>query len=97
MNDSMTDRLSAGLRKSPLLVVVFLAVTFAVTWLAFLPLILRRTHTQSTTGTLLVLGIGAPSITAFVLTALSAAGRESGDCGVVGPDGGSARDGMRPC
>jgi uncharacterized protein len=76
MNDSMTDRLSARLKKSPLLVVVFLAVTFALTWLAFLPLILRRTHPQSTTGTLLlVLGIGAPSITAFVLTALSA-GRE---------------------
>jgi membrane protease YdiL (CAAX protease family) len=76
MNDSMTDRLSARLKKSPLLVVVFLAVTFALTWLAFLPLILRRTHPQSATGTLLlVLGIGAPSITAFLLASLSA-GRE---------------------
>jgi hypothetical protein len=103
MNDSMTDRLSARLKKSPLLVVVvvvvFLAVTFALTWLAFLPLILRRTHAESTTGTLLlVLGIGAPSITAFVLAALSA-GRE----GVRGLwRGGTrwrvgARDGMRPC
>ena len=103
MNDSMTDRLSARLKKSPLVVVVvvvvFLAVTFALTWLAFLPLILRRTHAESTTGTLLlVLGIGAPSITAFVLAALSA-GRE----GVRGLwRGGTrwrvgARDGMRPC
>jgi membrane protease YdiL (CAAX protease family) len=76
MNDSMMDRHGARLRKAPLLVVVFLAVTFAVTWLAFLPLILRRTHMESTTGILLlVLGGGAPSITAFVLVALSA-GRE---------------------
>jgi membrane protease YdiL (CAAX protease family) len=76
MNEPMTDRQGARLRKAPLLVVVFLAVTFALTWLAFLPLILRRTHMESTTGILLlVLGGGAPSITAFVLAALSA-GRE---------------------
>src|SRR5688500_16317991 len=73
MNDPMPDRQGARLRRAPLRVVVFLAVTFAVTWLAFLPLILRRTHAESTTGTLLlVLGIGAPSITAFVLAALTA-------------------------
>jgi hypothetical protein len=76
MNDPMPDRQGARLRKAPLLVLMFLAVTFAVTWLAFLPLILRRTHMESTTGTLLlVLGGGAPSISAFVLAALSA-GRE---------------------
>ena len=49
MNDAMMDRHGARLRKAPLLVVVFLAVTFALTWLAFLPLILRRTHMESTT------------------------------------------------
>jgi uncharacterized protein len=76
MNDPMTDRQDARLKQAPRLLVVFLAVTFAVTWLAFLPLILRRTHAESTTGTLLqVLGGSAPSITAFVLAAL-AAGRE---------------------
>jgi membrane protease YdiL (CAAX protease family) len=76
MNDSMMDWRGARVMKAPLLVVVFLAVTFALTWLAFLPLILRRTHMESTTGILLlVLGGGAPSITAFVLVALTA-GRE---------------------
>jgi membrane protease YdiL (CAAX protease family) len=76
MNDSMTDRQGARLKQGPLLAVVFLAVTFALTWAAFLPLILRRTHAESTAGILLlVLGIGAPSITALVLVALSA-GRE---------------------
>jgi membrane protease YdiL (CAAX protease family) len=72
MQVSMTDRQGARLTRAPLLVAVFLAVTFALTWLAFLPLILRRTDPQSATGTLLLLGIGAPSVTAFVLAALSA-------------------------
>jgi membrane protease YdiL (CAAX protease family) len=76
MQVSMTDRQGARLTRAPLLVAVFVAVTFAVTWLAFVPLILRRTDPQSATGTLLlVLGIGAPSITAFVLAALTT-GRE---------------------
>jgi membrane protease YdiL (CAAX protease family) len=68
----MTNWQSARLKKAPLLV-VFLVVTFALTWLAFLPLILGRTGRESTAGALLLLfGIGAPTVTAFVLAALSA-------------------------
>jgi hypothetical protein len=70
---------------------------FAGQRLAFLPLILRRTDPQSATGTLLlVLGIGAPSITAFALAALSAGRTASRDCGAVGRGGGSAPGGTRP-
>lgn len=69
----MPDRRGAGPEGAPLLLVTFLAVTFALAWLAFLPLILGRTDGESATGTLLlVLGIGAPSIAAFVLAAVSA-------------------------
>lgn len=74
MHDSMPDRQGARPKGAPLLLLVtFLAVTFAVTWLAFLPLILGHTDGESATGTLLlVLGIGAPSITAFVLAGVNA-------------------------
>jgi hypothetical protein len=97
MHDSMPDRQGARPKGAPLLLVTFLAVTFAVTWLAFLPLILGRTDGESATGTLLlVLGIGAPSITAFVLAGVSAGRGESEGCGAVGRAGGSASDGMRP-
>ena len=98
MNDPMTDRQGARLKQAPLLVVVFLAVTFAVTWLAFLPLILRRTHAESTTGTLLQVLGAAPQASPRSSSPPSApAGKESGGCGAVGPDGGSVSDGMRPC
>jgi uncharacterized protein len=58
-------------------VIVFLICAFTLSWLAFLPLILERVGTESTIGAVLLplLGIGAPTITAFVLVALSS-GRE---------------------
>ncbi|MGH2773855.1 MAG: CPBP family intramembrane glutamic endopeptidase [Actinomycetota bacterium] len=54
-------------------VIIFLICTFALSWMAFLPLILERAHPESTTGAILLplLGIGAPTLTAFVLVALS--------------------------
>ncbi len=53
-------------------VIVFLICTFALTWLAFLPLILEWVRPESTAGTVLLplVGIGAPTITAFVLVAV---------------------------
>ena len=52
-------------------VVLFYAITFAATWALFLPLMLGVVSPlESVEGiTLLVLGVGAPTITAFVLTA----------------------------
>jgi uncharacterized protein len=54
-------------------VIGFLICSFTLMWLAFLPLILELVRPKSTTGAVLLplLGIGAPSITAFVLVALS--------------------------
>lgn len=50
--------------------VVFLVVTLTTTWLAFLPVIMGLVERTSVAGwSLLVLGAGAPSITAFVLSA----------------------------
>jgi uncharacterized protein len=50
--------------------VVFLVVTLTTTWLAFLPMIMGVVANESTAGFfLLLVGIGAPSITAFLLTA----------------------------
>jgi membrane protease YdiL (CAAX protease family) len=47
---------------------LFLAAAFALTWLGFLPMILGHVDPASTAGFfLLLLGIGAPSLTAFVL------------------------------
>jgi uncharacterized protein len=54
-------------------VLLFLGITFAVTWACFLPFVLGRLHWGAGEGQLLrVLAIGAPSLTAFVLTALAA-------------------------
>jgi membrane protease YdiL (CAAX protease family) len=50
--------------------VVFLGVTLTTTWLAFLPIIIGFVERTSVAGwSLLVLGAGAPSITAFALSA----------------------------
>jgi uncharacterized protein len=50
--------------------VVFLVVTLTVTWLAFLPMITGLVERTSVAGwSLLVLGAGAPSLTAVVLSA----------------------------
>jgi len=69
MNEVVIDRHDAKLAGLPRLA-VFLAATFTTTWLAFLPMILGVTERESALGTLLLLlGIGAPSITAFVLSA----------------------------
>ena len=49
---------------------VFIVVTLTTTWLAFLPIITGLVERTSAAGwTLLVVGAGAPSITAFVLSA----------------------------
>jgi uncharacterized protein len=51
---------------------VFLVATFTTTWLAFLPMITGLVERTSAAGwSLLLLGAGAPSITAFVLSAVS--------------------------
>jgi membrane protease YdiL (CAAX protease family) len=52
--------------------VLFFLITFAATWMLFLPLVLRIFSRQSDVGDLLSLGIAAPTITAFVLTAVIA-------------------------
>jgi membrane protease YdiL (CAAX protease family) len=50
--------------------VVFLVATLTMTWLAFLPIIMGLVEQSSVAGwSLLVLGAGAPSITAVVLSA----------------------------
>jgi uncharacterized protein len=50
--------------------VVFLLATLTMTWLAFLPIIMGLLEQTSVAGwSLLLLGAGAPSITAFVLSA----------------------------
>ena len=49
---------------------VFLVATLTTTWLAFLPIIMGLVERTSVAGwSLLILGAGAPSITAFVLSA----------------------------
>jgi membrane protease YdiL (CAAX protease family) len=56
---------------TPARLVVFLVATLTSTWLAFLPMILGRIDRTSPAGFfLLLVGIGAPSITAFVLSAV---------------------------
>src|SRR5688572_14821261 len=70
MHDRVTDRQGAWVAR-PRRLAVFLVATFAVTWLAFLPLILRRIDPESTAGWfLLVLGVGAPSLTAVAYSVL---------------------------
>jgi CAAX protease family protein len=50
---------------------VFLVATFTTTWLAFLPIIMGLVERTSAAGwSLLLLGAGAPSITAFLLSAV---------------------------
>lgn len=58
---------------APRMVVVFLVATYALTWLMFLPLILGFADPESLAGVLFLplIGIGAPTIMAFVLTSLS--------------------------
>ena len=56
---------------------VFLVATLTTTWLAFLPMIIGLVDRTSSAGfCLLLLGIGAPSITAFVLSGARTAGPE---------------------
>lgn len=56
---------------TPTQLVVFVAITFGLTWLAFLPMILGHADPTSTAGFfLLLLGIGAPSLTAIAMTAV---------------------------
>jgi hypothetical protein len=67
MNEVLFDRHDAKLVGLPRLV-VFLIATFTVTWLAFLPMILGGAGRGSVLGNLLLLlGIGAPSITDAVV------------------------------
>jgi CAAX protease family protein len=70
MLDAATD--SAGIAPATLSrLVVFLVTTLTTTWLAFLPVIMGLVERTSVAGwALLVLGAGAPSITAFVLSAV---------------------------
>jgi uncharacterized protein len=50
---------------------VFLVATLATTWLAFLPMIMGLVERTSAAGwSLLLVGVGAPSMTAFVLSAV---------------------------
>jgi uncharacterized protein len=72
----MTDRTQRmqpleGL-SAPWIVIVFLVATYALTWLMFLPLILGIVDPESFAGFVLLplIGIGAPTIMAFVLTGL---------------------------
>src|SRR3954454_10715239 len=52
----------------PAHVVVFVAIPFGLTWLAFLPMILGHVDPASTAGFfLLLLGIGAPSLTGIAM------------------------------
>lgn len=55
------------------MVVVFLVATFALTWLMFLPVIVGLVDPESPAGLIFLplIGIGAPTIMAFVLTGLS--------------------------
>ena len=55
------------------MVVVFLVATFALTWLMFLPVIVGLVDPESPAGLIFLplIGIGAPSIMAFVLTGFS--------------------------
>jgi uncharacterized protein len=63
------------------MVVVFLAATFALTWLMFLPVIVGFVDPESPAGLILLplIGVGAPSIMAFVLTGLSTGRRGVGE------------------
>jgi uncharacterized protein len=55
--------------------VIFLVATLTTTWLAFLPMIMGLVERTSVAGwSLLLLGAGAPSITAFVVNASSGGG-----------------------
>jgi CAAX protease family protein len=71
--------MSAGRRRpladltSSRMIVTFLVVTFALTWLMFLPVILGIADPESPAGLIFLplIGIGAPTIIAFVLTGLS--------------------------
>jgi CAAX protease family protein len=63
------------------LVLIFLVATFALTWLMFLPVILGFADPESPAGLIFLplIGIGAPSIMAFVLTGLSEGRRGVGE------------------
>jgi membrane protease YdiL (CAAX protease family) len=68
--DTVTNRVGIVPASLPRLA-VFLVATLATTWLAFLPMIMGVVDKSSTAGFFLLLaGIGAPSITAFVLTSV---------------------------
>jgi membrane protease YdiL (CAAX protease family) len=68
--ETMVERFEGNSSLRP--VITFLVCTFALSWLAFLPLIWGRIQPDSMAGAVLLplLGIGAPTFTAFVLVAL---------------------------
>jgi uncharacterized protein len=69
MYHSLTKR-HDGNPSTPKRLLAFVVITFTVTWLAYLPLILGRVDARSPAGILiLILGGGAPSLTAVVLSA----------------------------
>jgi membrane protease YdiL (CAAX protease family) len=70
MYDSQTNRRS-GSPTTPKRLLTFIGATFAATWLAYLPLILGHIDLRSPAGILLIIvGGGAPSLTAVVLSAV---------------------------
>jgi uncharacterized protein len=74
-------RADARLAGVPTLVHVglFFVITFVGTWALFLPLALKVVSRQSDLGDILSLGIAAPTITAFVVTAIIAGRAGAGD------------------
>lgn len=69
MYHTQTGRRS-GDPTTPKRLLTFVVTTFAATWLAYVPLILGHVEPKSATGILiLILGGGAPSLTAVVLSA----------------------------
>jgi membrane protease YdiL (CAAX protease family) len=61
-------------------VITFVVCALGLSWLAFLPLILGGVHPESTAGSVLLplVGIGAPTFTAFVLSGLGPGRDEAG-------------------
>jgi membrane protease YdiL (CAAX protease family) len=68
-----TARASSRRAPTPVQLLLFFGITFAATWAFFLPFVLRTLRWGSGDGELLqALGVGAPTLTAFVLTAIFA-------------------------
>jgi hypothetical protein len=60
--------------------IAFVVCALGLSWLAFLPLILGGVHPESTAGSVLLplVGIGAPTFTAFVMLGLGPGKDEAG-------------------